>query len=242
MAELAYKALLSDFRHIDSASVHILLVEAAPRILPTFPEKLAQQAHEALTRLGVDVRTNTAVEDIDEHGVVIAGKHLAAHTVVWMAGVHGTSSGRWIGADLDTAGRVKVARNLSIPGHRNIFVVGDDASVIQKGKPLPGLAPVAIQEGQYVSSVIAAQAAGKQHKRTFRYRNRGMLATVGRSYGVVSMGKMRLSGLSAWVMWLFVHIFFLIGYRNRFIVLFQWALAYFSFKRAARVILANEDE
>ncbi len=239
VAELAHKALISDFRHIDPSSARVLLVEAGPRILPTFPEKLAKQAHEALTRLGVDVRTNAAVEAVDEHGVVIAGEHLAVKTVVWMAGVRGSSSGKWLGAELDSAGRVRVARDLSIPGHPNIFVIGDDASVMQKGKPLPGLAPVAIQEGQYVASVIADRVSEKPHKRVFRYRSRGMLATVGRSYGVVSMGKMRLAGFIAWVLWLSIHIFFLIGHRNRFIVMFQWALAYFSFKRAARVILPD---
>jgi NADH:ubiquinone reductase (H+-translocating) len=242
VAELAHKALLSDFRHINPALARVLLVEAGPRILPTFPEKLARQAHEALTRLGVEVRTHAAVEVIDEYGVVITGEHLAAKTVVWMAGVRGSPAGTWLGAELDNAGRVKASKDLSIPGHPNIFVIGDDACVIQKGKPLPGLAPVAIQEGHYVASVIADQIAGKPYKQAFRYRSRGMLATVGRSYGVVSMGKMRLAGFIAWVMWLSVHIFFLIGYRNRFIVMLQWALAYFSFKRAARVILPDNSD
>jgi NADH dehydrogenase len=131
-------------------------------------------------------------------------------------------------------------RDLSVPGHPNIFVIGDNASVLQRGKPLPGLAPVAVQEGQYVASVIAAQVTGKPYQRTFRYRNRGTLATVGRAYGVVAMGKVQLTGLLAWVMWLFFHIFFLIGFRNRFIVMFQWALAYFSYKHAARVILTDK--
>jgi len=168
---------------------------------------------------------------------VIAGEHLAAKTVVWMAGVRGSVAGKWLGAELDSAGRVKVTRDLSIGGHPNIFVIGDNANVLQKGKPLPGLAPVAIQEGRYVASVIANQVVGKANKGAFRYRSRGTLATVGRSYGVVAMGKVRLTGFLAWVTWLFAHIFFLIGHRNRFIVMFQWALAYFSFKRTARIIL-----
>jgi NADH dehydrogenase len=237
VAELAHKAFASDFRHIDPVSARVLLVEAGPRILPTFPESLAKKATAELTRLGVEVRTNAAVEAVDEQGVVIAGEPLAAKTIVWMAGVRGSLAGKWLGAELDNAGRVKVARDLSIDGHPNIFVIGDNASVLHKGKPLPGLAPVAIQEGRYVASVIADRAVGKPHRQAFRYRNRGTLATVGRSYGVVAMGKIRLTGFLAWAMWLFFHIFFLIGHRNRFIVMFQWALAYFSFKRTARIIL-----
>ena len=237
VAELAHKALVSDFRHIDPASARVLLVEAGPRILPTFPESLAKKACAALTQLGVEVRTNAAVEAVDEHGVVIAGEHLASKTVVWMAGVRGSLAGKWLGAELDSAGRVKVTRDLSIGAHPNIFVIGDNANVLHKGKPLPGLAPVAIQEGRYVASVIADQVVGKANKGAFRYRSRGTLATVGRSYGVVAMGKVQLTGFLAWVTWLFAHIFFLIGHRNRFIVMFQWALAYFSFKRTARIIL-----
>ena len=239
VAELAHKALVSDFRHIDPALARVLLVEAGPRILPTFPEILAKKAGAALTQRGVEVKTNAAVEAVDEQGVVIAGEHLAAKTIVWMAGVRGSPAGTWLGADLDAAGRVKVRRDLSVAEHPNIFVIGDDASVIQKGKLLPGLAPVAIEEGRYVASIIADRAAGKPSQRAFRYRSKGTLATVGRSYGVVTMGKLRLTGLPAWLMWLFVHIFFLIGHRNRFIVMFQWALAYFSFKRTARIILAD---
>ena len=240
VAELAHKALVSDFRHIDPALARVLLVEAGPRILPTFPEILAKKACAALAQLDVDVRTHAAVEAVDEHGAVIAGEHLAAKTVIWMAGVRGSSSGTWLGADLDRVGRVKVLRDLSIADHPNIFVIGDNASVMHKGKPLPGLAPIAVQEGRFVASVIAAQVTGKAPKRAFRYHSRGTLATVGRSYGVVAMGKLRLTGFLAWVTWLFVHIFFLIGFRNRFIVMFQWALAYFSFKRTARIILSDD--
>lgn len=239
VAELTHKALVSDFRHIDPALAHILLVEAGPRILATFPEKLAKKACAALIQRGVDVRTSATVEAVDEHGVVIAGEHLAAKTVVWMAGVRGAPAGKWLGAELDSAGRIKVLGDLSVPGHPNIFVIGDNASVMRKGKPLPGLAPIAIQEGRYVASVIANQVLGKIRKSAFYYRDRGTLATVGRSYGVVAMGKMRLTGFLAWATWLFFHIFFLIGHRNRFIVIFQWALAYFSFKRTARIILAD---
>jgi NADH dehydrogenase len=239
VAELAHKALASDFRHIDPKLARVLLVEAGPRILPTFSEFLAKKAYTELTRLGVEVRTNCAVNAVDERGVMIAGEQLAAKTVVWMAGVRCSPAGTWLGAEMDSAGRVKVLPDLSVAGSLNIFVIGDDASAMLKGKPLPGLAPVAVQEGRYIASVIADRVAGKAHTGPFRYRNRGTLATVGRAYGVVAMGKMRLTGLLAWVTWLFFHIFFLIGYRNRFIVIFQWALAYFSFKRTARIILAD---
>lgn len=239
VAELAHKALASDFRHIDPKLARVILVEAGPRILPTFPESLAKKAYAELTRLGVEVRTNCAVSAVDEDGVVIAGEHLAARTVVWMAGVRGSPAGAWLGADLDSAGRVKVLADLSVPGQPDVFVIGDNASVLRKGKPLPGLAPVAVQQGRYVASVIANRVVGKARPRGFRYRSRGTLATVGRAYGVVTLGKMRLTGFFAWVAWLFFHIFFLIGYRNRFIVMFQWALAYFSFKRTARVVLAE---
>ncbi|GAC1350033.1 MAG: NAD(P)/FAD-dependent oxidoreductase [Ktedonobacteraceae bacterium] len=239
VAELAHKALASDFRHIDPKLARVLLVEAGPRILPTFPESLAKKAHAELTRLGVEVRTNCMVEGVDERGVVIGGEHLAAKTVVWMAGVRGSSAGMWLGAEMDSAGRVKVLPDLSVAGQPNIFVIGDNASVLREGKPLPGLAPVAVEEGRYVASVIADRIAGKVHTQPFRYRGGGTLATVGRAYGVVTVGKMRLTGFLAWVAWLFFHIFFLIGYRNRFIVMFQWALAFFTFKRTARVILAD---
>jgi NADH dehydrogenase len=240
VAELAYRSLVNDFRHIDPKQARILLVEAGPRILPTFPESLAKKAHAELVRLGVEVRTNCAVEAVDARGVMIGGEHLAAGTVVWMAGVQGSPAGEWLGAEMDNAGRVKVMRDLSVPGHPNIFVIGDNASVLYKGKPLPGLAPIAVQEGHYVASVIADRIACRGRSPSFRYRNRGTLATVGRAYGVVVLGRLRLTGFLAWATWLFFHIYFLIGFRNRFIVMFQWALAYFSFKRTARVFLAEQ--
>src|SRR5712691_8515481 len=181
VAELAHKALASDFRHIDPKLARVLLVEAGPRILPTFPESLAKKAYAELTRLGVEVRTNCMVEGVDERGVVIGGEHLAARTVVWMAGVRGSPAGMWLGAEMDSAGRVKVLPDLSVAGQPNIFVIGDNASVLSKGKPLPGLAPVAVQEGRYVASIIADRIAGKVHTQPFSYRSVGTLATVGRA-------------------------------------------------------------
>ncbi len=236
IAELAHKALAADFRNIDPTSARIVLVEAVPRILGAFPEPLARKAQKALNRLGVEVRTNAPVEAIDAGGVVIAGKYLAAQTVIWTAGVAASQAGKWLGAETDRAGRVKVLPDLTIPGHPHVFVIGDTAVVMQNGKPLPGVAPVAIQEGHYVASVIERRVAGKQANAPFHYFNKGNVATVGRSFGIVEIGKIRIAGFIAWVMWLAIHIFYLIGFRNRLLVMLQWAWAYFTFQRGARLI------
>ncbi|MGI9060960.1 MAG: NAD(P)/FAD-dependent oxidoreductase [Ktedonobacteraceae bacterium] len=243
IAELAHKALASDFRSIDPTSSRIILVEAGPRILPAFPESLAKKAQKALNRLGVEVRTASAVEAVDGEGVVIAGKPLAAKTVIWTAGVAASPAGQWLGTEVDRAGRVKVAEDLTIPAHPNVFVIGDTASVTQKGKPLPGVAPVAMQEGRYVASVIAQRIANKgtTNAAPFHYFNKGNLATVGRSFGIIEIGKLRLAGFIAWVMWLFIHILYLIGFRNRFVVMFQWAWAYITYQRGARLITFERD-
>lgn len=241
IAELAHKALTSDFRHIDPASARIILVEAGPRILATFPERLARKAQKELNHLGVEVRTGAAVAEIDADGVVIAGQHLAAQTVIWTAGVAASLAGQWLGAETDRAGRVKVLPDLTIPSHPNVFVIGDTASLAQNGKPLPGLAQVAMQEGTYAASVITqrlkdAHTGTSSAAAPFHYRDKGNLATVGRSFGIVDLKRIQFTGFIAWVIWLAVHIFFLIGYRNRFLVMFQWAWAYFTFQRGARLI------
>src|SRR5258708_6864390 len=186
-----------------------------------FLSSLARKAERALTRLGVEVRTNASVEAIDADGILIAGKRLPTKTVIWTAGVAASPAGQWLSTKVDRAGRVKVRRDLSLPDHPQVFVLGDTASVSQNGKPLPGVAPVAMQEGRYVANVLADRVDGKAHLQAFRYRNKGNLATVGRSFGIVEMGSLRLSGLLAWVIWLVVHIVYLIGFRNRFLVLFQ---------------------
>ncbi len=236
IAELAHHALSHDFRNIDPASARILLVEAAPRILLAFPVSLAHKAERALMRLGVEVKTNAPVEAIDADGVLIAGTRLSTKTVIWTAGVAASPAGQWLRAEVDRAGRVKIMRDLSLPDHPQVFVLGDTASVSQDGKPLPGVAPVAMQEGRYVANVLADRVAGKAHQHPFRYRSKGNLATVGRSFGIVEMGPLRLSGLLAWMIWLVVHILYLIGFRNRFLVLFQWAWAYLTYQRSARLI------
>ena len=221
IAELAHKTLASDFRQIDPKATRIVLVEALPRILLAFPESLAKKAERALTRLGVEIKTNSPVEAIESEGVVIAGNRLPARTVIWTAGVAASRAGQWLGAEVDRAGRVKVGSDLSLPGHPNVFVIGDTASLSQKGKPLPGVAPVAMQEGRYVAQVIAQCMAGKKGMPPFRYRSHGNLATVGRSFAVVESGPLRLTGFLAWAMWLAVHIFYLIGFRNRLLVMFH---------------------
>jgi NADH:ubiquinone reductase (H+-translocating) len=254
IAELAHKALVAEFRHIDPASARIILVEAGPRILATFPERLARKASKALIKLGVEVRTEVAVEDINADGVVIAGEPLAAKTVIWTAGVAASLAGQWLGAETDRAGRVKVQSDMSVPGYPNVFVIGDTACATQAGKPLPGVAQVAMQEGTYVASVITrrlesgdignAHADGSTVFRStyapFHYHDKGNLATVGRSFGIVDIGRVQFGGFIAWVTWLAVHILFLIGFRNRFLVMFQWAWAYLTFQRGARLITYGE--
>ena len=237
IAELAHKTLVADFRHIDPKVARIILIEAAPRILATFPASLARKTQRKLTRMGVEVRTGTPVSEIDEHGVVTGGERITTSTIIWTAGVRASSAGLWLNAGLDRAGRVKVSSDLSLPEHPNVFVIGDTASVFQDGKPLPGVAPVAMQEGRYVASLLADRVTGKHEKKAFHYHDKGNLATVGRSYAIVDMGgNFRLTGLIAWLIWLVVHIYYLIGFRNRFVALFQWAWTYFTYHRGARLI------
>ena len=218
-----------------------MLVEALPRILLAFDERLAKKAHTALNRLGVEVRTNSPVEAIDSEGVVIAGERVPAKTVIWTAGVAASPAGQWLGAETDRGGRVKVGSDVSVPGYPNIFVIGDTASFTQDGKPLPGVAQVAIQQGQYVASVIADRVAGKPHPEAFRYVDKGNMATVGRYYSIVSIGKFRTAGLLGWVMWLFLHLMFLIGFRNRLVVGFQWLVYLTTFQRGARLITSGDE-
>jgi NADH dehydrogenase len=239
IAEIAHRALPPDFRHIDPGQARIVLIEAAPRILATFPESLSRKSQKKLEAMGVEIKTGTPVSEIDECGVVVGGERIASRTIIWSAGVKASLAGQWLSAEVDRAGRVKVEHDLSVPGHPNIFVIGDTATVFQNGKPLPGVAPVAMQQGRYVASVIerrVAQGEGAGAVAAFHYRSKGNLATVGRSYAIVDMGPLKLTGLLAWVMWLLVHIYFLIGFRNRFVALFQWAWTYFTFARGARLI------
>lgn len=242
IAELAHKALASDFRHIDTKSARIILVEAAPRILSTFPASLARKTKRKLERMGVEVRENSPVTQVDEHGVTIDGEYIEAHNIIWSAGVSASPAGRWLGAETDRAGRVKVEGDLSLPGHPNVFVIGDTSTAMQDGKPLPGVAPVAMQEGRYIASLITQRIAGKESHKPFRYFNKGNLATVGRSYALVDLGLVKMTGFFAWVTWLVVHIFYLIGFRNRVVALFQWAWTYLTYHRGARLITLERDQ
>lgn len=236
LAELTHRALASDFRRIDPRNARIVLVEAMGRLLQPFSESLARKAYLELQRLGVYVRLNAPVEAVDENGVVIAGERLDAHTVIWAAGVSASPAGEWLGAETDKNGRVIVGPDLTVPGHSEIFVIGDTAHATQNGKPLPGVAPVAMQEGRYVARVIRARVEQRASPRPFHFFDRGYLATIGRSYAVGDIGPLHLSGLPAWMVWGGVHIAYLVGFRNRVLVMLQWIWAYLTVQHGARLI------
>lgn len=238
IAELAKRALARDFRHIDPRSTRIVLLEASPRILGNFPEYLAQRAHDALVGMGVQVRTGNAVQQIDDTGLTVGFERIGCRTVVWAAGVLASPVGKWLMAPMDRNRRVQVEADLSVPAHPNIWVVGDAATRIQDGQPLPGVAPAAMQQGNYVADVIRARVLKREPPPPFRYWNKGNMATVGRKFAIVDFGKFGLSGFLAWLMWLGLHIFYLIGFRNRISVLIQWAWAYVTYERGARLITA----
>jgi NADH dehydrogenase len=242
IAELAHRALRSDFRHIRPDQTRILLIDGGERILAAFPEGLSRKAHDYLVKRGVEIQLGARVEQVDEGGVVASGKRIEARTVLWAAGVAASPAGKWLGAETDRAGRVRVSADLSVPGAAEIFVVGDTMALEQDGHPLPGVAPVAMQQGTYVGNLLAARARGDTSPpKPFRYWNKGNLATVGRSFAVADLGRVRLSGLSAWVTWLVVHVYYLIGFRTRLVVLIEWAWAYFTFQRGARLITGADD-
>ncbi|HEY1142101.1 MAG TPA: NAD(P)/FAD-dependent oxidoreductase [Lysobacter sp.] len=257
LAEIARHTLRDEFRRIDPAEAKVRLIEAGPRVLPSFPESLSAKARAQLEELGVEVVTGTPVNAIEAEGYVLGDSFVRAHTVIWAAGVAASPLGALLGAPRDRAGRVQVEADLSVPGHPEIFVAGDLASVQQDGKPVPGVAPAAKQMGAHVAKVIRARLRGARNasegnaascvgatSRTlpFRYRDFGNLATIGRMAAVVHFGKLKLSGVLAWWFWLVIHIFFLIGFRNRLIVMINWAWAYWSYQRAARIILGGDAE
>ena len=237
IAELARVALRNDFRKIDPAEASIVLVEAGPRVLAAFPPVLSAAAHRALERLGVQVRLGTPVTRCDAEGVTIGEERLAAATIVWAAGVAASSAGRWLDAEKDRAGRVMVGPDLALPGHPEIFCIGDTAHALgADGTPLPGLAPVAKQQGAYVARVLRARLAGKTAPGPFRYRNYGTMATIGRRAAVADFGWLKLDGTLAWLLWGIIHISFLIGFRNRLVVLLDWLWSYVTFQSGARLI------
>ncbi len=235
LAEIARHAMTRDFRHIDPSDAKVVLVEGGERVLPTYAEKLSGRALAQLSKLGVEVRTGARVTSIDERGVNIGDTRLAARTVLWAAGVRASSLGASLGTELDSVGRVRVADDLSVPGHASIFVVGDLASIDQGQDKVPGVAPAAIQGGEHAARCIRADLRGRERP-SFRYKDKGSMATIGRGAAVVERGRLKISGLFAWLMWMSVHILFLIGFRRRLIVLLSWAWAYLTFRRGARLI------
>ena len=236
LAEISRQTIARDFRVIDPTKARVVLVEGGPRVLASFPESLSGRARRALERIGVEVRTGTTVTRVTADAVWLGGEQIRARTVLWAAGVAGAPLARTLGVELDRSGRVPVEADLSIPGHPEAFAIGD-MSLCRgpSGTPLPGLAPVAIQQGRCAADNALRRLSGRP-TRAFRYRDRGSMATIGRAAAVAVVGGVQLSGLVAWLAWLLVHIMFLIGFRNRFLVLFEWAWAYVSWQRGARLI------
>lgn len=236
LAEIARQVLTNEFRTIDPKKTRIVLLEGGPRVLPSYPEDLSRSAEEQLKHLGVQVQTSAMVTGVEPGSVTIGTTRLPAAVILWAAGVAASPLGKALGAAVDRAGRVLVNPDLSIPGHPEIFVIGDLAALKDEhGKWLPGLSPVAIQEGRATARNIGRELKGEARK-NFHYWNKGTLATIGRAAAVADFGKIHISGFLAWLSWLFVHIFFLIGFRNRVIVMIQWAWSYLTFERGARLI------
>lgn len=237
--ELAKKALLRDFRHIDPASARVVLIEAGPRILPAFPETLSGFALKSLTRMGVEVMTGKAATNCTGEGVALGETFIAARTLIWAAGVMASPAAKWLGVEADRVGRVPVDTHLNVAGDARIFVVGDTAAV-QWGetKFVPGIAPAAKQMGAYAAASIRAMIAGKETK-PFRYRHQGNLATIGRKSAVIDFGKLEVRGFIAWLLWGAAHVYFLIGFRNRLMVMLHWLWAYISFRQGVRLITGS---
>jgi NADH:ubiquinone reductase (H+-translocating) len=250
MAEISRHTLSREFRHIDPSDAQIILIEAGDRILPAYPPDLSAKAQRSLERLGVLVRTKTMVADVEPDHLLLkfggADEKLATHTVFWAAGVEASPLGKMLadatGAQIDRAGRVSVEPDLTLVGHPEILVLGDMASFPhQDEKPLPGVAPVAIQQGKYAAKLIRARLRGEQVS-SFQYHDLGSLATIGRSAAVAAFGKLHFSGLTAWIMWLIVHLLKIVTFRNRLLVLIQWSWCYFFYDRSARLITGSEEE
>ncbi len=243
IAELADRALAGDFRTIDPRSARLILLEGGPRVLSAFPERLSASAERSLAKLRIEVRCGAMVEAIDSAGVLLPGERIEARTVLWAAGVQASPAAEWLGIEPGPGGRVPVEQDLSVPGLPEVYVVGDAALAHGRdGRPLPGIAPVAKQQGAYVGRLIAAQISGRPSAGAFRYRDYGNLATIGRSHAVADFGWLRLSGNFAWLLWCFVHIFYLIGFRNKATVMLQWIWAYVTFQRGMRLITGPTDE
>jgi len=236
VAEIARHTFAREFRRIDPARSRVILLEGTDRVLPPYPPDLSEKARRQLEGLGVEVRTGALVTDVDGHGVCIGQERIEARTVLWAAGVAASPLGRSLGAPVDRAGRVKVEKDLTMPEWREVFVIGDLAAFEQDGRLVPGVAPAAMQMGRHAAHNIRRSLAGQPHV-AFRYVDKGSLATIGRKAAVADLGRLRFSGLLAWLAWIGIHVFFLIGFRNRFVVLLDWAWAYLTYQRSARLIL-----
>ena len=242
LAEICRHALANDFRSIDPRRTQIHLIEGGPRVLPSYPEDLSRSALEQLQHLGVEVLTSAMVTKIEPGTISMGNASMKASVILWAAGVAASSLGKKLGAPVDRAGRVLVQPDLSIPGHPEVFVIGDLAALKDlSGNLLPGVAPVAILEGRFVAKLIRQVIAdtSRNHsgqRKPFHYRDKGSLATIGRAAAIAQFGKVLISGFMAWLAWLFIHVLFLIGFQNRVLVLIQWAWSYFTYERGARLI------
>ena len=239
LAEIARVVLAQEFASIDPKRTRIILLEGGPRVLPAYSEDLSRSAENQLRKLGVEVQTSAMVTRVESDAVYVGNTRIPAVVILWAAGVAASPLGKKLGAPIDRAGRVMVEPDLSVPGHPEVFVIGDLAALKDKnGKPLPGLAPVAMQEGDAVAKTISRDLKHKPRK-PFHYFDKGTLATIGRAAGVAQFGKIHISGYFAWLSWLFIHIFFLIGFRNRLLVMIEWAWSYFTYERGARLITGD---
>jgi NADH dehydrogenase len=238
--EIARKALYPDFRNIDTRKTRVLLLEGGPRILPSFPEELSEKARRSLEEIGVEVRTNSIVTRVEPDAVYVGDERISACSVFWAAGNAASPLGAKLGVPLDRAGRVEVNPDLSIPGHPEVFVIGDLALVLRDdGRPVPGVSPAAMQEGRLAARNVR-RLIGRLPTQPFRYRNKGDLAVIGRSRAIADFGFARISGRIAWLLWLFVHIMYLVGFRNRISVFIQWGYSYLTFQRGVRLITHSE--
>lgn len=235
LCEIAQHALARDFRRINPAQARVILLEGSDRVLPPYAPELSAKARQQLERMGVEVRTGQRVTEIDAEGVDVGSERTATRTVLWAAGVMGSGFGRALGVPLDRAGRIIVQDDLTLAEHPNVFVIGDGACLMQNGKPVPGVAPAAMQEGRHTAQNLVRALRGESLL-AFHYRDKGSLATIGRTAAVADFGKLRLSGAPAWLAWLLLHLMFLVGFRNRLFVLFQWLWSFVSYDRGARLI------
>jgi NADH dehydrogenase len=239
LAEISRHVLTRDFRHVDPASAHVVLLEAGPRVLPAFPPDLSAAAQARLEKMGVQVRLNAMVTGIDAEGVSAGAERIRSRSVLWAAGVAASPLAKSLGVPLDRSGRVIVQPDLTVPGAPDAFVIGDLAAMkMENGQPVPGVAPAAIQGGRHVARSIRRRIRGETAL-PFHYRDKGSLATIGRAAAVAQIGRLHLRGFLAWVLWLLVHILTLIGFRNRFVVILEWAAVYLRYERGARLITSG---